>query len=204
MLELLIGGAILISGISLVNALRTQRRKARRAKVEAEQLASHRAPDLLEQGGYDMDSDGQEDPERPLDRCRPGDVILHDGHDWLVDAVDRLSDGNMGWIECRLSDGNAAAWLRVPIGDDTFAGWGVPVDSAHLNPPSDQVDMQGKIYTLDRRGRAVRAGDQAEIKFWDYTRPGSSRLWHRVEGDEARTYLGERVPMHQISMLPGS
>ncbi len=198
MLELIIGAAIVISGAAAgVMALR--RRRARgRAGDDGE------APRLLT-SGPDYDGDGVEDVERPLWMCKAEDVIIVDGRDWLVDRAVQLAEGSRRWTEAVLSDGSDEAWLCCPCRDEPFVSWGRPRGEGPLDPPSSQVEVQGRIYSLDRRGRAVADPGGAEVRFWDYTRPGARRVWHRQEGEEApRTYVGEQVPRHHVSMLPGS
>ncbi len=200
-MELLIGAAILVS-ISSAAILAIKRRKARRqGRAGAHGPDENRNLLML---GPDLDSDGLEDPERPLHRCQPGDVIIHDGRDWLVDRVYRLAEGSRRWAECLLMDGDDQAWMLAPDDEEPFLGWAYPMPGAPLDPPSSQVEVQGRVYSLARRGRAVMEPNEGELRFWDYKRPGTARIWHRQEGNEASTYLGQRIPRHMITMLPGS
>ena len=196
MISLLLGAAILIS-ISSTAVFVHRKRKARRRRADdpvalLPETAQGAAP--------------PEELERPLHRCRPEDVIMCEGQDWMVEEVIHLAEGARKWVEVRLSDGADLAWLMVPEREDPFVGFGRPVELAAMASPGRQVEAQGMIFSMDRQGSAVVEQGPEQLRFWDYERAGAARLWHRQpEGDGgARSVLGERLPRHQIALLPGS
>jgi hypothetical protein len=196
MITLLLGAALLLS-ISTTAVYVHRKRKARRRQADDPMAL---LPEMA-QG-----ADPPEELERPLHRCRPEDVILCEGQDWMVEEVIHLSEGAREWVECRLSDGSDQAWLVVPEREEPGVGFGRPVELPAMASPGRPVEAQSMIFSMDRQGSAVVEQGPEQIRFWDYERAGAARLWHRVpEGDgPARSVLGERLPRHQITLLPGS
>lgn len=195
MISFLLGAALLIS-LSSTAIFIHRKRKKQRAEEHSEAVA------LLPQASAREDS--PDALERPLHRCRPEDIILCDGRDWLVEEVSHLAEGARAWVECRLSDGTEQAWLLVTEREEPFVGFAQPLEMAGMDPPGRQVEAESKIFTMDREGSALVDGGPGQVRFWDFQHPGSARLWHRKGPGGARTYIGQRVPRHQITFLPGS
>mgnify|MGYP002641155346 CR=1 FL=1 len=189
-------GTALIFSISSTAIYMHRMRKKRRLDD-----ADGAPPRLLTQGGEQED-----DVERPLHRCRPEDIVMCEGQDWLVEEVLHLSEGARAWVDIRLADGSEQAWLVVTVRDDTFVGFGRPVELPAMDAPGRQVEAQGKIFSMDRQGTALLEQGPQHVRFWEYQRPGSARLWHRQgeAGGSTWTFLGERLPSHQVTFLPGS
>ena len=152
--------------------------------------------------------------ERDLDRLRPGDVLVCDGRDYLVDGVAECRDGTRRWWEARLSDAGAEAWVVVEKSPPAWLLLGTPNDRpAPEGDPSSQLDRGTKIFSLDRRGTAKvnPVGDMGEnypVKSMDYARykrAGNDRVWLRRADDDAAwlTVEGEKIPRHMVTLLPG-
>jgi len=193
-ISFLLGAAILISITSTAVVIH-RKRKRRRAELESGKEVAMLPPAV---------EDSSDPLERPIERCRPEDIVMLDGRDWLVEEVWKLAEGARTWRECRLSDGADEAWLLCPEREEPFLGFGRPLDLAGMEPPGQQVEADGKIFTMDREGAALMDGGPQQVRFWDFQHPGAARLWHRKGLGGGRTYLGQRVPRHQITFLPGS
>jgi len=151
---------------------------------------------------------------RGLDDLRPDDVLTHDGGDWMVSGVAQLMEAGVTWIECRLEDASREGWIVVHPGDADAALVGERVADFAVagDRPSDSLDHQGKVFRLERFGRATvevtgeldgRYG-QGECGYWNYRRPGDGRVWFRQSGESWSYFSGRRVPRHLIGFLPGS
>ena len=193
----LVLGAALVFSISSTAVYIHRKRRKRRLED-----ADPAPPLLLTDGG----GPGPEEVERPLHRCRPEDIVMCEGQDWLVEEVFRLSEGARAWVECRLADGSEQAWLVVSERDDAFVGFGRSLELPAMDSPGRQVEARGEIFSMDRQGTALLGQGPEQVRFWDYQRPGSARLWHR-QGEapgSTRSFMGERLPGHQVTFLPGS
>ena len=154
-------------------------------------------------------------PERAeagLDNLRPDDVVMVEGRDFIVAGVARVAEPAAPYSrECRLDDAGDEAWLVV-CGGDKWVLYGSRVELTVSNPPSELLDYQGKVFRLEHRGQvtfAKVAGDMGELPtdqcgYWEYTQPGSDRLWLRKGGDRFWAFVGQRLRAHEVTVLPGS
>ena len=97
-----------------------------------------------------------EELDRGLEDLRPGDVVTHDGADYIVAGVARLTEGSDSWLECRLEDVAREAWIVIhPIDPDAvIVGERVTDMEVAGERPSESVDHQGQVFRLERHGRA--------------------------------------------------
>jgi hypothetical protein len=189
--------ALVVGGCAAIGTLAVRWRQ-RRARASSSTAAAASA------GRESLDG-------RELDHLRPGDVVLHEGLDLVVAGVARLTEGATCWTEARIDDGASERWLIVRPGDPdcVLVGRLLPPASVALgSEPSESIEHDGQIYTLQRHCHAVvtisgELGEGlagGELACWDYGRPGSARLWVRGE----QVFVGERVRRHLVVSLPGS
>ncbi|MCA9667266.1 MAG: DUF4178 domain-containing protein [Myxococcales bacterium] len=193
-MEYLLLAGLLASGLGSL-ALYARRRKRQRQQH-----------DSAEQARADVLSE-----PRDVDQARPGDVVVLDEGDSLVQGVVRFGEGARSWIECRLLDVSVERWIVVRPDDSSGLVVGERIDGLPLRgEPPEAIDHDGRIYQLERYGEARievegDAGGYAvgELEFWDYRCTGSERLWIRRSGNAFRSFAGRRDPRHMIEFIPG-
>jgi Domain of unknown function (DUF4178) len=157
---------------------------------------------------------------RELSAALPGDVVIHEGRDWIVAGSARLCEGTESWLECRLVDGDDERWMVVIEGADDYeevdrqncALLGSPTpDPGVGSQPSESVEHDGLVYRLARLGSAMAqpSGELAPLgagrwRHWLYERPGDRVAWFR-SCDASWIYVfGHRVGLHMLRFLPGA
>lgn len=152
--------------------------------------------------------------DRGLDELEPGDVLTHDGADYLVTGVARLTESDERWIECRLEDAGREAWIVVHPRDPDGAVVGRRVTDLVVagDRPSESLDHGGEVFRLERHGRAgVEVSGEleqglvpGECRYWNYRRPGDGRVWMRRVEERWVAFAGARTRRHLVGFLPGS
>ncbi|PID38149.1 MAG: hypothetical protein CSA65_08665 [Proteobacteria bacterium] len=148
------------------------------------------------------------DPDRGWSELRPQDVLIVDGHDYIVRTAAVFRESSRRWQECRLDDEGAYAWLCVEDDDSTVRlGWTVEVPGVGSEPP-ELLDHEGKVFRLASCGQAsVGRDDDAQaqdVRYWDYARPGADRLWVRQPaGGALQVRAGRAIQRHLFELLPG-
>jgi hypothetical protein len=149
--------------------------------------------------------------ERTCATLEPGDIVQHLGTDWLVEGAIGFAEPG-GQRLYRLSDGNAERFLHVASGEldpSLLARTLVAVEGA-----PETLAHAGEIFRLKTRtvGQLVRsgafsaraderfAGERATISIYE---TGDARLVVIARGASVDGYLGERVPVHLLELLPG-
>lgn len=108
------------------------------------------------------------DERRALDadvrRLRPGDVVNHDGNDYLVERTMVFDEDGFTWREHLLDDPVSGRSLWLSVEDDN----GIEVTlyertaGAALEPGPDDLEHEGVVYRLNERGRARFSTETAE------------------------------------------
>lgn len=197
MLEIFIAAALLATGGVLgASAWRQHRRlkeeQRERALVVAAALAT----------------------ERGLGDPRPGDVVTWDGRDYLVAGAARGEAGERAWWDCRLLDGQEERWL---------VAWPAEPDWVHVgrrihgvdpgSSPPLELERDGQVYRFDRdttatvdiRGDLGAGYPVTRCEAQTYKGPGPARLWlRRTPGGGWLVFAGEELPVHMLTVLPGS
>lgn len=192
-MELLLLAGLLASGLTSIALVARRRRRRREGRASADSSASLDEP-------------------RTFEEPRPGDVIVFDDGDSLVQGVVRLAEGNRGWVECRLLDVSEERWIVVRPDDRSGLVVGRRIEGLPLrDAPPESIDYQGRIYRLERYGeaRAEVDGDAGayaagETEFWDYRGTGSERLWIRRASGAFRSFAGRRDPRHMVDFIAGA
>lgn len=202
LLTVLIVGALAV-GTALALVRRTE------AQAELEERQERRLPGAAEETG--------EPPleERALEQLRSGDaVLLQGGEDFVVQGVAMLEDGARRYCLALLDAGAGQAWLLMPGARPEWVALG-RAERLPLLPgerPSTELELEGQIYRLRRRGRAevslpegsTPAGlPPGRLSYWEYGAAGPARLWLLQGGEQSLALALRRYPRHQVSTLPG-
>jgi hypothetical protein len=143
-------------------------------------------------------------------RLGPGDVVLYDGTDFIVEGTIRLEQDGFEWQEHRLAADARSLWLSVE--DDEGLEVVVWDRSAaqDLEPGPRTLTHGGVTYTLDERGRArftaegsTATGASGTVEFVDYE-AGERRLAFERYGQDAgwEVGVGTVVSEHALDIYP--
>ena len=83
-----------------------------------------------------------------------GDVVNHDGRDWIVEGTLRFEQGGFRWAEHRLVDGADSLWLSVEDDEGLELVIWTRVRGSVLEPGPGTLEHSGVTYELDEKGRA--------------------------------------------------
>jgi hypothetical protein len=159
--------------------------------------------------------------ERGLDDLRPGDVVQHDGKDFLVEGVLSYDEDGKDWSGARLVDGDDERWLMVgmePTGPAALRLCRIDRELEVAGYPPDALTLGGDRYRLDRRGTAtVRAdgdvggaipagapGTSQRCRWWRYEAAGERGLVIEQWGQAFRVLRGATLEAGDLDLMPGS
>lgn len=163
--------------------------------------------------------------ERTLSDLRVGDVIQHEGRDYLVEGVVAYDEDGHRWSAGRLVDGRDVLWLvagmerlgskdsvRIVRSDEEMQISGYPPETLV------RADVR---YNLDTRGTASakfkgdvgklpgKRGDPSldtveRCRWWRYESVSDDTLIIEQWSGEYRALRGKRVARDVVEMIPGS
>jgi hypothetical protein len=142
---------------------------------------------------------------------RVGDVVNHDGGDFIVEGTLRLEQGGYRWEEHRLVDGPRSLWLSVEDDEGLEVvvwdrGRGIT-----LEPGPSTLTHDGVTYELDERGQAsftaegsTATAPSGRVEYADYE-AGERRLSFERFGDDTswEVGVGTVVSEHALDVYPG-
>ena len=140
-----------------------------------------------------------------------GDVVNHDGGDWIVEGTLRLSQDGFEWQEHRLVDGERTLWLSVEDDEGLEVVTWERSRELGLEPGARTLTHDGVEYELDERGQAsftaegsTATGASGKVEFADYS-AGERRLSFERYGEEAgwEAGLGQVISEHALDVYPG-
>lgn len=142
---------------------------------------------------------------------KPGDVVNHDGRDYIVEGTLRLEQGGYRWDEHRLVDQGETIWLSVEDDEgleivvwDRRKGTG-------LEPGASSIEVDGVTYAFDESGKANFTSEGVtgmapggRLEYADYEGPGDKRLaFERGEGEDSwEVSVGQVVNEAMIDIYP--
>jgi hypothetical protein len=142
-----------------------------------------------------------------------GDVVNHDGHDYIVEGTLRFNQGGFRWDEHRLVDGAASIWLSVEDDEGIEIVVWQRLRGAELEPGPGTIEHGGISYALDERGKAnftsegtTGAPGGGKAEFADYV-SGERRLsFERYGGEEGgwEISIGTVISEHALDIYPSS
>ncbi len=203
---LILAGAATAVGGGLVIASR--KRNALGGGAEPKLLTAGANGDLLERGFSDL---------------RVGDVVMHDGKDYIVEGLIRYDEAGHDWSMARIVDAETSRWLLVGL--ERTGG-----SSKRFLEPTTEVELAGyppelimigdERYNFDKRGTATTSleGDTGSLggssqansgaahrcRWWSYSAAGPNALLVEQWGDDYRVLIGAAVSDSDIEMMPGS
>lgn len=140
---------------------------------------------------------------------RPGDVVNHDGNDYLVERTMVFDEDGFTWSEHLLDDpvGGRAMWLSVEDDDGLELVLYERLRGAALEPGPDAIAHEGTDYRLDERGRArfttqtrEGAGESGDMEYADYVRGDRVLAFERYGTGGWETSLGVVVEEHSLDV----
>ena len=182
------------------------------------ELASGKRPRELPAAG------GERLIERTLRELRPGDVLTHDGKDFLVEGVVSYDEDGHCWAGGRIVDGADVRWLIVGIERMTapiVRMLTVDEDTEISGYPPEALDIGAIRYTLDKRGTATcrfggdvgglagvkgqrPEGSVERCRWWLYGAAGDDALIIEQWSGEYRVLRGKKVSADVIEMIAAS
>lgn len=165
---------------------------------------------------------GEPVAERGVDDLRAGDVVQHEGKDYLVEGLLRYDEDGHDWIAARLVDGDDERWLVVGMERVGAAALRLCQLDGELEVsgyPPELLTVAGHRYKLEKRGTATVAasgeagvaearsqppGSVLRCRWWRYEAPGDRCLIVEQWGGEFRTLRGATVAASDLDVMPGS
>lgn len=149
-------------------------------------------------------------PPSGVRTLKPGDVVNHDGGDWIVEGTLRLEQDGFQWQEHRLVDGERSFWLSVEDDEGLeVVVWERVI--AELEPGARELTHDGVTYELEERGQAnftaegsTATAPSGRVEFADYA-AGERRLSFERYGQDAgwEVGVGQVVAEHALDVYPG-
>ncbi len=157
--------------------------------------------------------------ERTEVDLRRGDIIQHEGRDFLVEGVVRYDEDGHRWLAGRVVDGTDERWLWVDPDQRPglkFLQIAREIDASGM--PPEVLLARGLRFSFHKRGNANASfdgslGDLAKARgdgsvircqFWLYRAAGDDTLIVERWGDLTRVLIGTDVLPGILEFLPGS
>lgn len=144
-------------------------------------------------------------------RLGPGDVVHHEGTDFLVDRTVDFDEDGFRWTEHLLLDsvGGRKLWLSVEDDEGVEVAVWERVAGAALDPDARTVEHQGVTYEREESGRAsfvVRdQGGERErgtMQYADFQHGDLLLGFERFGSGDWEVSTGTKVPEHALDVYP--
>lgn len=141
---------------------------------------------------------------------RVGDVVNHDGGDFIVEGTLRMEQGGFRWAEHRLVDGPRSLWLSVEDDEGLEVVVWDRERGIELEPGPSTLTHDGVSYELDERGKANFTAEGStgtapggRMEFADYE-AGERRLSFERYGEDGswEVGLGQVISEHALDIYP--
>lgn len=145
-----------------------------------------------------------------LRNLKVGDVVHHEGRDWIVEGSLRYEQGGSRWEEHRLADGEDGMWLSVEDDEGLEIALWDRLRGSALEPGAPSIDHEGVTYTLDERGHANFTAEGntgttpgGRMEYADYV-AGDRMLGFERFGDGSpwEVGVGRPVSEHEFDVYP--
>ena len=142
---------------------------------------------------------------------RVGDVVNHDGSDFIVEGTLRFVEGGFRWEEHLLVDGERRLWLSV---EEDEGGLRVVewrrVPAAGLEPGPGRLEHEGVTYVLEERGTAdytsegqTGAPASGRAEYADYSADERRLAFERYSVDGSwEISVGRVIAPHMLDIYP--
>jgi len=163
--------------------------------------------------------------ERTVNDLRVGDVIQHDGRDYLVEGVVAYDEDGHRWSAGRLVDGRDVLWLVAGMerlgSKESVRLLSLDEEMQLSGYPPETLVRADVRYNLETRGTASAkfSGDVGRLpgkrgdpsldtvercRWWRYESVGDGTLIVEQWSGEYRALRGKRIGRDMIEMIPGS
>lgn len=163
--------------------------------------------------------------ERTVNDLRVGDIIQHDGRDYLVECVVAYDEDGHRWSAGRLVDGKDVLWLVAGMerlgSKDSIRLLVTDSDMELSGYPPETLVRDDVRFNLETRGTASAkfAGDVGKLpgkrgdpsldtvercRWWRYESVGDDSLIIEQWSGEYRAMRGKRISRELVEMIPGS
>lgn len=144
-------------------------------------------------------------------RIKVGDIVGHDGHDFMVRGTITLDQDGFVWWEHHLDDVSIRRWLSVEDDEELELCLWEGVLAPELAPGAASLNHGGAAYALAEQGRAhyTSAGatgtaPTGEMEFYDYA-AGDRRLsFERYGGETWEVSVGTVVNERSLDIYPSA
>ena len=141
---------------------------------------------------------------------RVGDVVNHDGGDFIVEGTLRMEQGGFRWAEHRLVDGPRSLWLSVEDDEGLEVVVWDRERGVDLEPGPSTLAHDGVTYELDERGKANYTAEGStgtapggQMEFADYEAGGRRLSFERYGGDGGwEVGVGQVITEHALDVYP--
>ncbi|NEQ98173.1 MAG: DUF4178 domain-containing protein [Cyanothece sp. SIO2G6] len=149
--------------------------------------------------------------ERTLFDLQLGDIVQHEGTDWVVEGQLTYDEAGFQWYEYLLQDGDRRRWLAVEEDDWVDVQLLEPLTSLDIsaNPPQE-LTVNDRVYRLvgsgtarmTRKGRLDRPNAET-CRFYDYDGPDNKVLSVEDWNGDIEVSVGDRINPQSLTILPG-
>lgn len=142
-------------------------------------------------------------------KLKVGDVVHHEGHDYLVRGTIAFDEDGFQWQEHLIDDASGRRWLSVEEDEELELVMWDRITGVALTPGSDTVTHDGVEYRLDEHGHAsytstgstgTPASGRAE--YFDYTSDERRLSFERYTGDTWEVSVGQPVNERSLDIYP--
>lgn len=143
-------------------------------------------------------------------RLKVGDVIAHEGRDFLVRGTLAFDQDGFRWQEHHLDDASVRRWLSVEDDEELELCLWTAVDAPDLAPGAGELSWDGTTYVRKEQGRATftasgstGTGPSGTVEFVDYA-AGAKRLSFERYGSAGdwEVGIGEVVNERALDIYP--
>lgn len=145
-------------------------------------------------------------------RIKVGDVVHHEGRDFLVRGTLAFVQDGFEWQEHHLDDASVRRWLSVEDDEELELCLWTAVTAPDLQPGPSELTWDGTAFTRDEHGRAefratgaTGTGPTGTVEYYDYA-AGERRLSFERYGTSTdwEVGVGEVVNERSLDIYPTS
>ncbi|MEM9804288.1 MAG: DUF4178 domain-containing protein [Cyanobacteria bacterium P01_D01_bin.56] len=150
--------------------------------------------------------------QRTLFDLQLGDIVQHQGIDWVVEGQMIYEQDGFTWQEYLLQDGGKRVWLSVEEDDWLEVALMEPTKALTISTPEPpkEIEFQGETYHCTESGTAqmtrIRASQRPTVeqcRFFDYEGPGEKLLSIENWSGDFEVTVGRAIQPQTITILPG-
>ena len=150
-------------------------------------------------------------PRSDVRALQVGDVVNHDGGDFIVEGTLRFEQGGFRWQEHRLVDGPRSLWLSVEDDEGLECVVWDRERAVGLEPGPQSLAHGGVTYALEERGRAnftaegsTATAPSGQVEYADYAADDKRLSFERFGDDPSwEVGVGTVVSEHALDIYPG-